>query len=101
CNGLGIFPSLVPSLHNVKDLSSEVAISIGCHSKTALVCVAFRNDKTGTAGLFEANAVRMVSCRARNLECTRASCSGFWETDKSMIEPAVTVLGSRIEGNSI
>ena len=76
-------------------------MSIGSHSNTALVCVAFLKLKTGVDGDFEAKASRIVDWRARNRLCTASSWTGFCDTERSMTDPVVTVRGRRMDGNSI
>jgi hypothetical protein len=99
--GLGIPPALLPFLKRVKVRRSAVASSMGSHSRTSDVWVAFRHLRTGGEGDRSPYVRRMVSWRVENAFCAEASAAKLRETVMSTIEPEVMLGGRRIEGNSI
>lgn len=71
--GFGIEPALEPFRYSDRDLSDAVARSIGSHSRTREVCVAFRRRSTGGEGVLIPYVFRIRFCKAWNSDALVAS----------------------------
>ena len=84
-----------------KEITSAVACSIGSHSSTTEVCVAFRHRRTGGAGSDSPNEEKIESWRAVKAAWDFCSEAKLRETVMSTMLPEEILGGRRIEGNSI
>ena len=100
-NGLGMTVERSPCLYRISDLSLAEPSSSGFHCSTQLVWVTLTTLRTGALGLFIPYFSRMVSWIWWNLERCLRSSSTFSATCMRTIDPALTLSGSSIVGNSI
>lgn len=82
-------------------MRSAVASSMGSHSRTTEVWVAFRQRRTGAVGSEAPKELKMRSWRARKLCSWASSLPQLRETAMSTMLPEVMLGGSRMDGNSI
>jgi hypothetical protein len=82
-------------------MQSAVASSIGSHSRTTEVCVAFLQRKTGGVGSASPNEAKIASWRARKAVWDFCSELKFRDTVISTILPEEMFGGRRMDGNSI
>ena len=82
-------------------MQSAVANSIGSHSKTIEVCVAFLQRRTGAVGSDSPNDVKIASWSATKAAWDFCSERKFRDTVISTILPEEISGGRRMEGNSI
>lgn len=94
-------PALAPFLNKDKERSSAVASSIGSHSNTTEVCVAFRHRRTGGQGEREPYFSKMDDWRLSKRSCSASSEARLRPTVMSTMEPEDIDDGSRMDGNSI
>lgn len=78
-----------------------MARSIGSHSRTSEVCVAFRKRRTGGDGALTPYVFKIRFWRDWKADALAASAAWLRETVISTILPELILLGRRTEGNSI
>ena len=94
-------PAFAPLRNRDNERKSAVASSMGSHSRTTDVCVAFRQRSTGAEGEEDPYLSKMEDWRVSKPSCSARSEVVLRLTVMSTMEPDEMDEGRRMDGNSI